>query len=316
MTSRTSDKNKRTVIVRRIEASEEPHGGAWKVAYADFVTAMMAFFLLMWLVNFVDDDTRRGLTNYFSSSPSGFTPTQTGSGGLFGGTTENLLEGFLRQTGDDVRRHATPAEIAAEDERDGERARPTVMWPDGEGGQRSALVAGDIRDAGLPGGQQDMSPDRVAEQAHTVASLARAAAEALRQEQEAREDQRFEQAIETMRSVLEQDPALRQITRQVLFQIEPEGLRIHFTDAGERPMFDTGSATPNQWLVSALRALLPPLQGLPNALAISGHTDSMPFRGGTARQLGFEHRARDRCTARSVALRTTPGPDRNRGRLR
>ena len=42
------------------------HGGAWKVAYADFVTAMMAFFLLMWLLSTTDEQTRLGLADYFS----------------------------------------------------------------------------------------------------------------------------------------------------------------------------------------------------------------------------------------------------------
>src|SRR5512145_2092600 len=42
------------------------HGGAWKVAYADFVTAMMAFFLLMWLLSLTDEETRLGLADYFS----------------------------------------------------------------------------------------------------------------------------------------------------------------------------------------------------------------------------------------------------------
>ena len=41
------------------------HGGAWKVAYADFVTAMMAFFLLMWLLNATTEDQRKGLADYF-----------------------------------------------------------------------------------------------------------------------------------------------------------------------------------------------------------------------------------------------------------
>jgi chemotaxis protein MotB len=55
------------VIVRRkIVAAGGHHGGAWKVAYADFVTAMMAFFLLMWLLSTTDQETRLGLADYFS----------------------------------------------------------------------------------------------------------------------------------------------------------------------------------------------------------------------------------------------------------
>ncbi len=51
---------------KRVKKSEEHHGGAWKVAYADFVTAMMAFFLLMWLLNATTEEQRKGLADYFS----------------------------------------------------------------------------------------------------------------------------------------------------------------------------------------------------------------------------------------------------------
>lgn len=44
------------------------HGGAWKVAYADFVTAMMAFFLLMWLLNATTEEQRKGIADYFNPS--------------------------------------------------------------------------------------------------------------------------------------------------------------------------------------------------------------------------------------------------------
>ncbi|WP_134724809.1 OmpA/MotB family protein [Paracoccus luteus] len=55
------------VIIKRITVSGGGghHGGAWKVAYADFVTAMMAFFLLMWLLNATTEKQRQGLADYF-----------------------------------------------------------------------------------------------------------------------------------------------------------------------------------------------------------------------------------------------------------
>ena len=59
------------------------HGGAWKVAYADFVTAMMAFFLLLWLLNVVTSDQKRGISDYFA--PASVSREASGSGGVLGG---------------------------------------------------------------------------------------------------------------------------------------------------------------------------------------------------------------------------------------
>ena len=60
-------KSGNVIIVKRKTVVEGGHhGGAWKVAYADFVTAMMAFFLLMWLLSTTDQETRLGLADYFS----------------------------------------------------------------------------------------------------------------------------------------------------------------------------------------------------------------------------------------------------------
>lgn len=67
----TQDKTQQArIIIRQAAATgvEQHHGGAWKVAYADFVTAMMAFFLLMWLLNATTDQQRTGLADYFNPS--------------------------------------------------------------------------------------------------------------------------------------------------------------------------------------------------------------------------------------------------------
>ena len=57
------------IIIKRINAGHHSHhGGAWKVAYADFVTAMMAFFLLMWLLSSVPSEQLNGIADYFEST--------------------------------------------------------------------------------------------------------------------------------------------------------------------------------------------------------------------------------------------------------
>src|SRR5918994_8012198 len=80
--------DKAVIIVKRGKKGHAGghHGGAWKVAYADFVTAMMAFFLLLWLLGSTTEDQRKSLADYFSPSPA-VSSSNSGSGGLLGGVT-------------------------------------------------------------------------------------------------------------------------------------------------------------------------------------------------------------------------------------
>ncbi|MFN0113983.1 MAG: flagellar motor protein MotB [Paracoccaceae bacterium] len=79
-------KNAAPVIIKRkkIVAGGGHHGGAWKVAYADFVTAMMAFFLLMWLLNATTEKQRKGIADYFSPTIP-LSRISGGGDGSFGG---------------------------------------------------------------------------------------------------------------------------------------------------------------------------------------------------------------------------------------
>ena len=63
-----ADESQRPIIVKRVKkGGHGHHGGAWKIAYADFVTAMMAFFLLMWLLGSVSQGTLQGISEYFKT---------------------------------------------------------------------------------------------------------------------------------------------------------------------------------------------------------------------------------------------------------
>jgi chemotaxis protein MotB len=74
------------IIRKKKRGGEEGHhGGAWKIAYADFVTAMMAFFLLMWLINVTSPEQKTGIAEYFN--PITVSQTTAGSGGVMDGTT-------------------------------------------------------------------------------------------------------------------------------------------------------------------------------------------------------------------------------------
>lgn len=109
----SAQSNQAPVIIKRkkIIADEGHHGGAWKVAYADFVTAMMAFFLLMWLLNATTEQQRKGIADYFSPAVP-INRISGGGNGDFGGESV-FSEKVLPQNGTGATsRHATEARQA------------------------------------------------------------------------------------------------------------------------------------------------------------------------------------------------------------
>ncbi len=75
------------IIVKKVtgDGHAAHHGGAWKVAYADFVTAMMAFFLLLWILGATTEKQRKGIADYFSPTLVEMREKSAGSNGAFGG---------------------------------------------------------------------------------------------------------------------------------------------------------------------------------------------------------------------------------------
>ena len=98
--------DKQQIIIKRVKkVAGGHHGGAWKVAYADFVTAMMAFFLLLWLLSVTTNVQKQRIADYFSPTDPRIAQDQSGSGGVMGGTT---LSSEGAKTDDTVRNQNSP----------------------------------------------------------------------------------------------------------------------------------------------------------------------------------------------------------------
>ena len=112
----SADDLQRPIIVKRIKkVAGGHHGGAWKIAYADFVTAMMAFFLLMWLLGSVDGGTLNGISEYFK------TPLKVAlQGGSKSGDSKVVIQGggldLTSKEGQTSRSDAPPGENEAQNE--------------------------------------------------------------------------------------------------------------------------------------------------------------------------------------------------------
>jgi len=121
------------VIIKRkkVVASDGHHGGAWKVAYADFVTAMMAFFLLMWLLNATTEKQRKGLADYFSPTIP-INRISGGGDGDFGGESV-FSEDTLPKNGTGATQHHATESLRA-------RGETGVAQDDGADSSKSEIA--------------------------------------------------------------------------------------------------------------------------------------------------------------------------------
>jgi chemotaxis protein MotB len=218
----------RPIIIKKVKkvVGGGHHGGAWKVAYADFVTAMMAFFLLMWLLNTTSPEQKQGIADYFA--PASISSSTSGSGGILGGTS----------LGDDGAKA------------DGKMSVIQQMAPE--------------------------APDKTTKdgQSSTSASLDSASEDALRDALAKKEQDSFASAAQSLRQSLQEMPELAELSKQIMIDQTPEGLRIQLIDQDGRSMFKENSREPNDRARILLRAISKVINQLPNRITISGHTSA------------------------------------------
>jgi chemotaxis protein MotB len=211
-----------TIIIKKIKKGGHAahHGGAWKVAYADFVTAMMAFFLLMWLINTTSPEQKRGIADYFA--PASVSQTTSGSGGILGGTS--LSDAGTKSSGSkDIVQALAP------------EAPPNVT----ETGQSQSQSR-----------QTSQGVDQKADEAA------------------------LSSAAQSLRQAMQDMPELAELSKQIIVDQTPEGLRVQLVDQEGRSMFKEGSAEPNDRAKVLLQAVAKVVNKLPNRVTIAGHTSA------------------------------------------
>ena len=93
MADQNKEQDTQPIVIKRVKkGGHAHHGGAWKVAYADFVTAMMALFLLLWLLNVTTEEQKEGLAAFFidPTHPT-ISRSESGSDGVLGGTSASTV---------------------------------------------------------------------------------------------------------------------------------------------------------------------------------------------------------------------------------
>lgn len=235
--------NQQPIIVKRIKkGSAGAHGGAWKLAYADFMTAMMAFFLLMWLLGSTTQADLKGIASHFQSpmklSMAGGPGTGSSNSPLSGGGVD-----LTKAIGDTAR--------------------------------------GSYKEPRKPEEVKVLPPESQTDSRQTkkIASETQSALES-KALQEKTERILLQDLKAKVEAVIEASVDFRQFKRQLLLDITSEGLRIQIVDEQSRPMFDTASAEMKPYTKAIVRAIGQVLNQVENKVSISGHTDAAQYAGG------------------------------------
>ena len=260
------DSNQPTIIIKKKGKGHGAghHGGAWKVAYADFVTAMMAFFLLLWLLNVTTDDQKKGIAQYFT--PESVSRSTSGSGGILGGSSMApgamprdsacMVMGIpLAPTGEQSDQEAPDKTAPPENVKD----------PDPNAEELASALKNEAAEgqAGGAGG-----PPRDPTQAELQKALAQ------------QEEQQFQQAQAELNQAIQEIPELKPLKDNLIIDKTPDGLRIQIVDQQKQSMFPSGSSNPQQNMRELMGLVARVVSKLPNKISVTGHTDSTPFPPG------------------------------------
>lgn len=239
-----ADNNLPPIVIKRKKAGHHGHhGGAWKVAYADFVTAMMAFFLLMWLLNVTTEEQKSGIADYFAPS----LPTAESSSGL------GMMPGGATIT--------VPGTMASD------AAPVAISDPIPTQGINMTESEEDLE--GAPSEDSSEFADQKKPEKPTDEQLDKALEE--------REKKMFDEVAKELQEAIEATPELADLKKALVIDQTPEGLRIQLVDQEGYSMFPRGSAVMEARARQLLGLVAKAVVNLPNQLSISGHTDSAPY---------------------------------------
>jgi chemotaxis protein MotB len=268
MAEATSGSNQPPIIIikkKKKGGGHAHHGGAWKVAYADFVTAMMAFFLLLWLLNATTEEQRIGIANYFA--PSVAPDSTSGSNGVMGGqtvTTDGAMVAENSTPSVTVEIDTPPAET---DGSDGGAAAANAA----DASAANAAAQNDSANQAATAGQQQAAQTATTQQPDSSDQEAQKLLKEL-------EDEQFRQAEHQLRQAIQQVPDLKTLAQNLIIDRTPEGMRIQLVDQDRISMFASGSAKMEDYTKKLLDLVAQVVARMPNKISISGHTDSTPYQ--------------------------------------
>jgi chemotaxis protein MotB len=232
------------IVIKKIidDGHGGAHGGAWKIALADMMTAMMAFFLLMWLLGASNEDQRKSIADYFRPTSQSLIAIGqlAGSNGMFGGRSIIDPDGFpfaAKQTGLLER-----------------------LTPRSEGGPNP-----------------DTQPGKENENPYSEEQNGKLTEQQRKEIAAQQEQNNFDKLEREIEQKLSENKKLSDLKDQVSVTRDKQGLRIEIIDKADFAMFPSGGNNMQGKAATLMAEIAASLAQLPNKIAIRGHTDSVPF---------------------------------------
>jgi chemotaxis protein MotB len=218
------------------------HGGAWKIALADMMTALMAFFLLMWLLGATQEDQRKSVADYFR--PSSHSQIKfgelAGSDGLLGGRSIIDPDGFpFTAKQSSVMERLTP------------QAKGGANTDNGSSQQENNKEGPQEESSNPDGGKGSQKQQQ--------------------------DKENFDKLEKELKEKISDSKQLSQMQDQMSITRDKDGLRIEVIDKAKFSMFRSGTAELDDKAIALLNEVAKSVKGMPNKVAVRGHTDSLGF---------------------------------------
>lgn len=230
------------------------HGSStWKIALADFMTAMFIIFMLLWIIKQTSPTQRQGIADYFS--PAAPSRNTSGSGGVLGGEVIGK-PGNMPQSGAQL----APIGGGAASPQDNEGETPINGYAGEVSEPRGKTVTAAGASPGEEAGSKEASQNQRAGQGVSAS-----------------ERQKLLAVAREIRQTVSALPDLAGLQQNLVTEVTPEGLRIQILDDDKREMFAKASAQPMPHTVKLLQQVAKVIARVPNKVSISGHTDTTAF---------------------------------------
>jgi chemotaxis protein MotB len=268
------DKDKAPIVIKRVKKGGHGfHGGVWKIAYADFVTAMMAFFLLMWVLGSTTRGDLAGISAYFQN------PLRVAvDGGAGSGDATRLIKG-----GGESMMHAQGQEAKADSDST-QRSKSTTAAQEPDDEARKFQFDSKSKNPGSTQGVQDGvgsemggaqgASSGAAGGAQGAAGGAQGAAQGAAAAAAKENAQAQQQVKAEIERAVKSDGELSKIKNQLMMDITSDGLRLQIVDEKNRPMFESGGTVLADHIRRLMRIIGKVVGETNFAIKVEGHTDS------------------------------------------